>query len=119
MRQPGQRHREHGYLPKSSSRGSSGTGSSSAASNSHSQDQPEITVNGRGNDSSGDSVGSSGHKGRLSPHGLEVETKQSRLGQAANPNRAEMPSTAGGGRRTSYDPVSGVCGAREGCGVVC
>lgn len=97
MRQPNsQRHREHGFLPKS--------GGSGARGGSHSQqDPPEIVTNGRSNDSSGDSVGSSGHRGRQSPHGLEMETKASRLGQAANPNRAEMPST---GRRTSYDPVS-------------
>ncbi len=100
MRQPNsQRHsrdREHGYLPKSG-------GSSARGGGSHSQqDPPELIVtNGRGNDSSGDSVGSSGHRGRQSPHGLEMETKASRLGQAANPNRAEMP---GSGRRTSYDP---------------
>lgn len=102
MRQPtSQRHRDHGYLPKSSRASSGGGGGAS-----HSQQEPEIVINGRGNDSSGDSVGSSGHRGRLSPHGLEVETKASRLGQAANPNRAEMPSTSSGGRRTSYDPVS-------------
>ena len=55
-------------------------------------------------------MSSAGPKGRLSPHGLEMETKASRLGQASNPNRAEMPST---GRRTSYDPVS-LEGGREG-----
>ena len=101
MRQPNsQRHREHGYLPKSGGSGARGGGSSGG---SHSQQEPpEIVTNGRGNDSSGDSVGSSGHRGRQSPHGLELETKASRLGQAANPNRAEMPST----RRTTYDPVS-------------
>ena len=87
-----QRHREHGYLPK--------TSSGSRGSSSHSQDPSDVVVNGRGNDSSGDSVGS---RGRRSPHGLEVETKTSRLGQASNPNRAEMPSTS---RRPSYDPVS-------------
>lgn len=98
MRQPSsQRNREHGYLPHKSS---------SKASGSHSQQEPDVVVNGRGNDSSGDSVGSSshsGHRGRHSPHGLEVETKASRLGQAANPNRAEMPSTTSN-RRPSYDP---------------
>ena len=109
MRQSGsQKHREHGYLPKSgSSRGGS-----------HSQQEPEVVVNGRGNDSSGDSVGSSGHRGRLSPHGLEVETKASQLGQAANPNRADIPSTSGA-RRPSYDPAvsvdAGSCGDLWSC----
>lgn len=98
MRQPNsQRHRDHGYLPKSS-------GSRAGEGTSHAQHEPDITINGRANDSSGDSVGSSGHRGRQSPHGLELETKASRLGQASNPNRAEMPST-GGNRRPSYDPV--------------
>ena len=109
MRQPSsQRNREHGYLPHKSS---------SKASGSHSQQEPDVVVNGRGNDSSGDSVGSSshsGHRGRHSPHGLEVETKASRLGQAANPNRAEMPSTTSN-RRPSYDPVREcVCFERGG-----
>ena len=107
MRQPNSqrdRHREHGYLPKSSGGGGGGGGGGSSSRGSHSQQEPpEIVTNGRGNDSSGDSVGSSGHRGRQSPHGLEMETKASRLGQAANPNRAEMPTT---GRRTSFDPVS-------------
>lgn len=94
MRQPGQRHREHGYQPatKTGTRGGGGGG----------QEQEAVVVNGRGNDSSGDSVGSSGHRGRQSPHGFELETKTTRLGQAANPNRAEMPT---GSRRPSYDPV--------------
>lgn len=101
MRQPNsQRHRDrdHGYQPNGGS-GASGP----ATGNSH---DAEVVVNGRGNDSSGDSVGSSGHRGqgRLSPHGLELETKASRLGQAANPNRAEMPG--GSSRRPSYDPTN-------------
>ena len=45
-----------------------------------------------------DSVGSNQH-GRQSPHGLDGDN---RLGQACNPNRAEMPST---GMKKSYDPV--------------
>ena len=98
MHQPSsQRHREHGYLPKSGGSGTRGGGSHSQ------QEPPEIVTNGRGNDSSGDSMGSSGQRGRQSPHGLELETKASRLGQAANPNRAEMPAA---GRRTSYDLVN-------------
>lgn len=101
MRQPSsQRHREHGYLPKSS--GGGGTRGASSGGSHSQQEPPEIVTNGRGNDSSGDSVGSSGHRGRQSPHGLELETKASRLGQASNPNRAEMPSA----RRPTFDAVS-------------
>ncbi len=102
--------REH-VSSKPSSRGGGGGGgggggAGAGAGGGSNQQEPEvvINVNGRTNDSSGDSVGSSGHRGRLSPHGLELETKASRLGQAANPNRAEMPNT---GRRTSsFEPVS-------------
>ena len=93
MRQPSsQRHREHGYLPKTNTRSGGGAGSK--------HPEQEVVVNGRGNDSSGDSVGSMGHRGRQSPHSLEMEMKAPHMGQAANPNRAEMP------RRTSFDPVS-------------
>ena len=54
-----------------------------------------------------DSVGSN-QRGRQSPHGLDGDN---RLGQASNPNRAEMPST---GRRKSYDPVSEGSSGRRG-----
>lgn len=101
MRQPNsQRHREHGYPPKATTPGSRGGGVISGGGGSVTQPDAEVVINGRGNDSSVDSVGSSGHRGRQSPQGLETEN---RLGQAANPNRAEMPNT---GRRKSYDPVS-------------
>lgn len=112
MRQPNsQRHRDrdHGYQPKGSV-GVGGGGGGGATGNSH--EAEVVVVNGRGNDSSGDSVGSSGHRGRLSPHGLELESKALRLGQAANPNRAEMPG--GPSRRPSYDPVSVSCAKLHG-----
>ena len=76
------------------------------------QPEPDIVINGRGNDSSVDSVGSNQH-GRQSPHGLDGDN---RLGQACNPNRAEMPST---GMKKSYDPVSeGSSGRRGGGGII-
>lgn len=88
------RYGEYGYLPKTAVGATRSGGGSSGAPN------PDIVINGRGNESS-DSVGSSGQR-----TGLESNTSSSRLGNAANPNRAEMPDT---GRRKSYDPVSMVC----------
>ncbi len=105
MRQPSsQKHREHGYPPKAVTPGSrpggGATTPTSTAGGSITQPEPDIVVNGRGNDSSADSVGSN-QRGRVSPHAMTEAERQS---MAANPNRAEMP-----GRRKSYDPVS-LCG---------
>ena len=103
------RYGEYGYLPKTSVAATRSGGGGGGAGTPN----PEVVVNGRGNESS-DSVGSSGQRGGHSAHGLESNTSSSRLGTASNPNRAEMPDT---GRRKSYDPVSeSVCvcvGRRE------
>ena len=105
MRQPGSRHnreREHSHTSKSGSRGTSSSSGSGGGGSTSQQEPPDVIVNGRANDSS-DSTGSTGHRGRQSPHGLELENKGAHLGQASNPNRAEMPNT---GRRKSYEAVS-------------
>lgn len=96
MRQPSStgRRYDYGYLPKTAGSGSRGSGASSATPNAV---NPEIVVNGHGNDSSIDSVGSAIH------HRSGVQSENTRLGNAANPNRSDMPDT---GRRKSFDPVS-------------
>ena len=86
MRHPSstRRYAEYGYIPKSGP-----------------QRNPDIIVNGRGNDSS-DSLGSA-QRSHHNPHGLE-EPSVGKLGIASNPNRAEMPVQ--NKRKGSYDPVS-------------
>ncbi len=82
---------EYGYPPKNSS-GAIGNRSGGATAN------PEIVVNGHGNNSSGDSVGSaSRHRG-----GGTGDNAQ--LGTASNPNRSDMPDMSG--RRKPSDPTS-------------
>ena len=95
MRQPNQRHRDPSNTPKPLMPGTRG-GVDSATTQLTAE---VVAVNGRGNDSSMDSMGSSNHREKQSPRGLDGDT---RLGQAANPNRAEMP---GNSRRKSYDIV--------------
>lgn len=100
MRQPsstGRRYNEYGYLPKTAGSATRGGGASSTVPNAV---NPDIVVNGHGNDSSVDSMGSGNR------HRSSAQTENSRLGNAANPNRSDMPDT---GRRKSFDPVSVNC----------
>ncbi len=81
---------EFGYQPKNSSAATpTRPGASSAIAS------PDIVVNGHGNDSSADSMGSaSRHRG---------VPDNSRLGTAANPNRSDVPDL---GRRKSHDQTT-------------
>ena len=99
MRQPsstGRRYNDYGYLPKTAGSATRGGGASSTVPNAV---NPSVVVNGHGNDGSIDSMGS----GNRHRSGVQSQTESERLGNAANPNRSDMPDT---GRRKSFDPVS-------------
>ncbi len=89
MRQPSSGRRaynDYGYVPKTAAP-SSRTGSTSAT--------PDIVVNGHSNDNSVDPVGpATRHRG---------VSENTRLGQAANPNRSDMPAID---RRKSHDQAA-------------
>ncbi|XP_064403179.1 MAP/microtubule affinity-regulating kinase 3-like isoform X2 [Halichondria panicea] len=88
---------EFGYQPKNSSAATpSRPGASSAMAS------PGIVVNGHGNDSSVDSMGSaSRHRG---------VPDNSRLGTAANPNRSDVPDL---GRRKSHEQATSLSTRRQ------
>lgn len=93
MRQPhttGRRYNEYGYLPKTAN-----SGTRTSSSGAPGTVNPDVVINGH-NGSSGDSVGSGGQH-------HSVQSDNARLGNAANPNRSDMPDTA---RRKSSEQVS-------------
>lgn len=81
---------EYGYPPKTSSGGSASRSGGATAN-------PEVVVNGHGNDSSGDSVSSASRQRG------GVASDNARLGTAANPNRSDMPEM---GRRKPHEQTS-------------
>jgi MAP/microtubule affinity-regulating kinase len=103
MRQPGNAHRryaEYGQMPYTSS-GSRGNYTNGSGSGASSRNTPEVIVNTTSSDQN--------HYGGMSLDttvgGPEIPTTSSKLGNASNPNRSDIPPP-NSKRKGSYDPVS-------------